>query len=208
LYNSIGQLNVTLCNQVHIMVADFLPCSGSWILFGIRRRWGRRSTNGCSTVTAAPPQTKPQFQANHGFCRKTSCGRYRSIQRLFEPWSEARYAIAESSGGGRLVASSSQRWWWRWRINRAELIPVMVPVSAIRIWRREDLRVRGAIVGCRTTVFFGARVISYGTLKPVSLWRWSLAVAYGWRCVSKRLDAVRIQGKVVEERKLLQCIAS
>ena len=37
---SVLQFNITLCYQVHVVVADFLPSCRAWVLLRIRGRWG------------------------------------------------------------------------------------------------------------------------------------------------------------------------
>lgn len=58
--NSVSQLNIALCNQVHVVVADFFACGSPGILLRIRRRWGQYTTHASDTTTT-PSATRPWF---------------------------------------------------------------------------------------------------------------------------------------------------
>lgn len=147
IHSLVRQFNIPLRDQVHIMVADFLPRSCSWILLRVRRRGRRRPA---SPPTRTPsPHHRSRIHAHRGLCRKSSrSGHWDALDWKLVARSKPADPIAQSPRRDAILAP----WWWYRRVGPAAVREcIWVPVGTIGVRRR----VRGAIrsmVRCRTAV--------------------------------------------------------
>lgn len=181
---SVGQLNITLRDEVHIVVANFSPGCRTRVFLRVGRR--RRRGAAYTPVVTTTPLTRSGIECPNWLRRQSGgCWDGRDVSIRIISWCKSTNTIAQTSRGDCFLSS-------RCRIRSGIIwISIGVIVATIRIrWR-----VRSRWVMVRRSAVFTRRI--RGALQTVRL-RWRLTVANRlWR-VSKRLDMVRIQSKIIE----------
>ena len=196
-HSLVGQLNVALCNKIHVVVADLLSCCRSRIFLRIRRRRWR-----WSKITSHPsttPSARSRLKHSHRFRRQSSRCRHlsRRLRRLLISRSEPANSLTQSPCCHSFLPSRSRRiGTWMERIS------VWIPVPAsVRIWRGwKRARMWAMVRSSSSTVL--RLGWEGGSLETVSLRRRLLAVPDLLRRMREWLNMVRVQSKIVEVRNL------
>lgn len=193
---SIIQFYVTLSYQVHIVIADLPASRCPRVFFGVGRwRWRRPTT--------IAPSSWPGLKRRHRFRWQTFDAMARKVWGL--TWSISANAISKPAPTRRKrrFITQATRWWWshrRWYRVWVEIagirIGIGMPIEMRYWWRIPIVRHRR---WCASPSHVPRRLC---TLQSVRLWRRRLAIASWLRVVSKGLDPLRVESKIVIVRNL------
>ena len=193
----VRQLHISLCNSVHVNIANLLARLCPWILLRIWRRRGRRTVG-----TAPSARSGTWFQAHCRLSRQ-SCGRrhwYR-LKRLIKVWSDSTNTVAESPWNSSVVSTGRKR-----GVRAAVGVCVRIPIRRAGVRRVAAGCVR--IVRGWTSVICCWRRVSCSCLEAVCLRGRRLAGPHGLGRVRERLNSVWVQREVIEVGNLQRNISN